>query len=298
MPETTLPQTPIPRLLLVSNRLPVSIKRSAPHTYAFSQGTGGLVTGLSGLSQSADFRWYGWPGLEVPSDEHTDLSDRLREGYGAIPVFLEDELADLYYNGFSSELDHVWQDSWADRRCTDSILWPLIHYHPGEITFREDAWNAYQEVNRLFARAIARDVQQGDLVWIHDFHLMLLPAMLREELGRDFDVKIGFFLHTPFPSSEVYRILPVRKEILMGVLESDLVGFHTNGYGRHFLSACSHVLYVAPHSYRSPFEVIYLCHCFLFGFALPCYFPTLLVTYHSHCTPFMVAHPCCLAFNC
>ena len=124
----------------------------------------------------------------------------------------------------------------------DSILWPLIHYHPGEITFSEDAWQAYQEANRLFAKALAKDINDGDLVWIHDFHLMLLPAMLREELGQDFNVKIGFFLHTPFPSSEIYRILPVRKEILSGVLESDLIGFHTNAYARHFLSACSHVL--------------------------------------------------------
>ena len=124
----------------------------------------------------------------------------------------------------------------------DSILWPLIHYHPGEITFSEDAWSAYQAANRLFARAIARDVQDGDLVWIHDYHLMLLPAMLREELDLSINVKIGFFLHTPFPSSEIYRILPVRNEILRGVLCSDLVGFHTNAYARHFLSSCCIVL--------------------------------------------------------
>ena len=90
---------------------------------------------------------------------------------------------------------------------------------------------------------MARDVREGDLIWIHDFHLMLLPAMLREELGPDFNIKIGFFLHTPFPSSEIYRILPVRKEILSGVLHSDLIGFHTNDYARHFLSSCSRVLY-------------------------------------------------------
>ena len=124
----------------------------------------------------------------------------------------------------------------------DSILWPLIHYHPGEITFSEDAWNAYQQANRLFAKAIARDVRDGDLIWIHDFHLMLLPQMLREEIGEEKNVKIGFFLHTPFPSSEIYRILPVRQEILRGVLYSDLIGFHTNGYARHFLSSCSIVL--------------------------------------------------------
>lgn len=119
----------------------------------------------------------------------------------------------------------------------------MIHYHPGEFTFSEDAWTAYQQVNRLFAKIIAKSVRDGDLVWIHDFHLMLLPEMLREEIGQDTKVKIGFFLHTPFPSSEIYRILPVRNEILRGVLHSDLVGFHTVGYAHHFLSSCSIVLW-------------------------------------------------------
>ena len=125
----------------------------------------------------------------------------------------------------------------------DSILWPLFHYHPGEITFDESAWIAYREVNRLFAKEVAKDVQDGDLVWVHDYHLMLLPQMLREEIGdTKKDVKIGFFLHTPFPSSEIYRILPVREQLLRGLLDCDLIGFHTYDYARHFLSSCSRIL--------------------------------------------------------
>jgi hypothetical protein len=125
----------------------------------------------------------------------------------------------------------------------DSILWPLFHYHPGEITFDESAWEAYKEANRLFAKEIAKDVQDNDLIWVHDYHLMLLPAMLREEIGDSKrNVKFGFFLHTPFPSSEIYRILPVRNEILNGVLHCDLIGFHTYDYARHFLSSCSRIL--------------------------------------------------------
>lgn len=128
---------------------------------------------------------------------------------------------------------------------TDSILWPLFHYHPGEITFDESAWEAYKEVNRLFAKAMVKDVQDGDLIWVHDYHLMLLPEMLREEIGSSKkNVKIGFFLHTPFPSSEIYRILPVREALLLGVLHCDLIGFHTYDYARHFLSSCSRILYV------------------------------------------------------
>ena len=125
-------------------------------------------------------------------------------------------------------------------------MWPLFHYHPGEITFDESAWDAYTEANRLFAKAVAKDVQDNDMVWVHDYHLMLMPAMLREELGNTKqNVKIGFFLHTPFPISEIYRILPVRNEILLGVLHCDLIGFHTYDYARHFLSSCSRILGLA-----------------------------------------------------
>ncbi|EPE34445.1 UDP-Glycosyltransferase/glycogen phosphorylase [Glarea lozoyensis ATCC 20868] len=214
------------RLLLVSNRLPITIKRSDDGTYAFSMSSGGLVTGLSGLSKTTTFQWYGWPGLEVPDAEAAPLVKRLKDEYGAVPVFVEDDLADRHYNGFSN-----------------SILWPLFHYHPGEITFDESAWAAYKDVNRLFAKTMAKDVQDGDLIWVHDYHLMLLPEMLREEIGTSKkNVKIGFFLHTPFPSSEIYRILPVRESLLLGVLHCDLIGFHTYDYARHFLSSCSRIL--------------------------------------------------------
>ncbi|KAI6778136.1 glycosyltransferase family 20 protein [Emericellopsis cladophorae] len=214
------------RLLLLSNRLPITIKRSEAGAYSFSMSSGGLVTGLSGLSKTTSFQWYGWPGLEVPADEVDGMKQRLKDEYGAHPVFIDDETADRHYNGFSN-----------------SILWPLFHYHPGEITFDEPAWAAYQEVNRLFAKAVINDVQDGDLIWVHDYHLMLLPQMLREELGESKkNVRIGFFLHTPFPSSEIYRILPVRESLLMGLLDCDLIGFHTYDYARHFLSSCSRIL--------------------------------------------------------
>jgi len=214
------------RLLLISNRLPITIKRSEAGGYDFSMSSGGLVSGLSGLSRSTTFQWYGWPGLEVPEKEAGPLTTRLKDEYNAVPIFIDDDLADRHYNGFSNQ-----------------ILWPLFHYHPGEITFDESAWNAYKDTNRIFAKEIAKDVQDGDLVWVHDYHLMLLPAMLREEIGDSKkNVKIAFFLHTPFPSSEIYRILPVRNEILLGILHCDLIGFHTYDYARHFLSSCSRIL--------------------------------------------------------
>ncbi|KAH6644095.1 glycosyl transferase [Boeremia exigua] len=217
------------RLLLVSNRLPITIKRADEGKYEMSMSSGGLVSGLSGLSKTTTFQWYGWPGLEVPEDEVTQLKDQLKTEYDAVPIMLDDELADRHYNGFSN-----------------AIMWPLFHYHPGEITFDESAWEGYTEANRLFAKAVAKDVQDNDMVWVHDYHLMLMPAMLREEIGNTKkNVKIGFFLHTPFPSSEIYRILPVRNEILLGVLHCDLIGFHTYDYARHFLSSCSRILGLA-----------------------------------------------------
>ncbi|KAF3047363.1 Trehalose-6-P synthase/phosphatase complex synthase subunit [Didymella keratinophila] len=217
------------RLLLVSNRLPITIKRADEGKYEMSMSSGGLVSGLSGLSKTTTFQWYGWPGLEVPEDEVSGLKDQLKSEYNAVPIMLDDELADRHYNGFSN-----------------AIMWPLFHYHPGEITFDESAWEGYTEANRLFAKAVAKDVQDNDMVWVHDYHLMLMPAMLREEIGNTKkNVKIGFFLHTPFPSSEIYRILPVRNEILLGVLHCDLIGFHTYDYARHFLSSCSRILGLA-----------------------------------------------------
>ncbi|OJJ46943.1 hypothetical protein ASPZODRAFT_151534 [Penicilliopsis zonata CBS 506.65] len=215
------------RLLLVSNRLPITIRRSEGGKYEFSMSSGGLVTGLSGLSKTTTFQWYGWPGLEVPEDEVEIVQQRLNDEFNATAVFIDDKLADRHYNGFSN-----------------SILWPLLHYHPGEIVFDEGVWDAYREANQLFAKTIAEEARDGDLIWVHDYHLMLLPQLLREELqsaGKK-NIRIGFFLHTPFPSSEIYRILPVRGQLLRGVLHCDLIGFHTYDYARHFLSSCAHIL--------------------------------------------------------
>lgn len=237
------PERPPPRLFMVSNKTPVTIKRVSEGLYNFSQGSGGLVTGLSGLSRTIPYTSYGWPGLQIPEKEQAGLSSRLRDECATIPVFLPDEIADPYYNGFNS---NVTQDSHSLTRANilspDSIIWPIFHYHPGEMNFSEEAWSAYVKANRKFAITVAKDVKDGDLVWIHDFHLFLLPSMLREEVGPNVNIKIGFFLHTTFPSSEVYRIIPVRNELLLGVLHSDLIGFHTNTYARHFLSSCSRVL--------------------------------------------------------
>lgn len=213
------------KVLVVSNRLPVTIKRSPKGDYDYTMSSGGLVTALQGLKKSTEFQWLGWPGLEIPDNEQDRVNTDLMNKFNCTAIFISDTIADLHYNGFSN-----------------SILWPLFHYHPGEMNFDENAWAAYIEANRLFAKTIAQQTEDNDMIWVHDYHLMLLPQMLREELGSKKNIKIGFFLHTPFPSSEIYRILPVRKEILEGVISCDLIGFHTYDYARHFLSSVSRIV--------------------------------------------------------
>ncbi|CAB4433291.1 unnamed protein product [Rhizophagus irregularis] len=193
------------RLLVVSNRLPITITKTDTD-YSLKMSSGGLVTALSGLKKMMSFTWIGWPGINVPEEERSIVASKL-EQQSCLPVFVDEDIADRHYNGFSN-----------------SILWPLFHYHPGEISFDQEDWEAYQKVNGLFADAI------------NDIYV-------KRTDGRWWiQCKIGFFLHTPFPSSEIYRILPVRKEVLNGVLNSDLIGFHTYDYARHFLSSCTRIL--------------------------------------------------------
>ncbi|KAF8837764.1 glycosyltransferase family 20 protein [Paxillus ammoniavirescens] len=240
-------------LIVVSNRLPVTITKDASGEYHFKMSSGGLVSALSGFKKSLSFTWIGWPGFFIPQKDRQYVNKRLMEEYSCQAVYLDDDIADRHYNGFSN-----------------SILWPLFHYHPGEMNFDEGNWMAYRQANLKFAEVVRSQITPGAMVWVQDYHLMLLPMILRglvdgsasgdwqkRELSKVTEgieesystnsekvpgVKIGFFLHTPFPSSEIYRILPVRREILLGILFCDLIGFHTYDYARHFLSSCTRIL--------------------------------------------------------
>lgn len=241
-------------LIVVSNRLPVTISKDANGEYHFKMSSGGLVSALSGCKKSMSFTWIGWPGFYLPPNDRAYVDKRLMEEYSCQAVYLDDDIADRHYNGFSN-----------------SILWPLFHYHPGEMNFDAENWWAYRQANWKFAETVRQLLQPGSMVWVQDYHLMLLPIMIRSlmdgpenldqftnrELKGIMDgvqsddtlhapaasgIRIGFFLHTPFPSSEIYRILPVRREILLGILYCDLIGFHTYDYARHFLSSCTRIL--------------------------------------------------------
>lgn len=223
------PGSRTPRLIVVSNRLPVTVTKNESGEWNFRVSSGGLVSALAGVKNKIPFVWVGWTGIEVATSEQEEMRTRFQEEMNCYPVYLSEADANLYYNGFCNE-----------------VLWPLFHYVPlpivssdGERKFDFKYWDAYSKANHRFAEAVMQVYEPGDLVWVQDYHLMLLPSLLRKRLR---DVTIGFFLHTPFPSSEVYRILPVRNKVLQGVLAADLIGFHTYDYARHFLSVCTRIL--------------------------------------------------------
>jgi trehalose 6-phosphate synthase/phosphatase len=206
-------------LLIASNRLPVTVDVAEDGEIAASPSSGGLVSALRGLDEP--HLWVGWPGAAVPEERERDVAAVLRHD-GLFPVFLSDAEAEAYYTRISNE-----------------TIWPLLHYFVGRLRFSDDAWASYVAVNDRFADTIAEVAAPGARVWVNDFHLALLPTALR---SRRPDLAIGFFLHVPFPSSEIYRLLPVRRELLHGMLGADYIGFHTGDYARHFRSSCLRIL--------------------------------------------------------
>ncbi len=206
----------MPRLIIISNRLPVTIDRKEGGLH-FHPSAGGLATGLNSLDAAIDRQWIGWPGRAIDNLwEQEAIRNELSKD-GLIPVFLSQKEIELFYEGFSNK-----------------VIWPHFHYFTQFTTYEESFWEAYREVNRKFASIVIKHLKKDDIIWVHDYQLLLLPQMIREAYP---DSCIGFFLHIPFPSYEIFRILPWRRQILEGMLGADLIGFHTFGYMRHFLSA-------------------------------------------------------------
>jgi len=211
------------RLIAVSNRLPISVSKQRG-AIRFVQSAGGLATGLFSLSRSRPFIWIGWPGttsekINAEDKEHitTELSER-----DCKPVFLSKKQLKNHYQGFSNK-----------------TIWPLFHYFPLHTVYENRFWQYYMQVNQKFCDEVVSVARDGDHIWVHDYQLMLLPQMLRERLPES---KIGFFLHIPFPSFELFRLLPWRTEILAGLLGADVIGFHTYDYVRHFLSSVCRIM--------------------------------------------------------
>lgn len=230
-------------LILVSNRLPLSVKGMSDSIQC-TKSSGGLVAALSGLTNSMKCRWLGWPGISPQGPEEEGKVSESLAAHDARAIFLDPQLAHDHYNRFSSiQCLPIAQSRFSLTYPTDSILWPILHYQSG-VSFDENAWNAYQRVNSLFAEAVADEANDNDLIWVHDYHLLLVPSMLRnrlQEQGKH--CAVGFTLHTPFPAGDFWRALPVHKELLEGVLASDVVGFHTDEYKHNFIQGCAHGLY-------------------------------------------------------
>jgi trehalose 6-phosphate synthase/phosphatase len=208
------------RILIVSNRLPVKIDdNNGELTYKTSEG--GLATGLGSIYKQNNNLWIGWPGAEIEES----LQQKIIRDFSSsnlFPIFFTQQEINDFYEGFSNE-----------------TLWPLFHYFPTYTNYNPHHWDSYVSVNQKFADAIIKLASKEDTIWIHDYQLMLVPAMVRKALP---DVSIGFFQHIPFPSYEIFRLLPWRKELLQGVLGADVIGFHTYDDVRHFLSASSRII--------------------------------------------------------
>ena len=219
----TSPPKGTERLLVVSNRLPVTVRRLDGGGFEYTSSVGGLATSLNALREEMDMLWLGTPGLNIEDlAEQQLLVKELGREFDSVPLFLDREEFDRYYDGFSN-----------------GCLWPLFHYFPQFAHFDQREWDAYRAVNSAFARRIAEIARPDDSIWVHDYHLLLLPTLLRQSLP---EASIGFFLHIPFPSFEIFRMLPWREQILSGMIGADLIGFHTYGYARHFLSSLMRIL--------------------------------------------------------
>lgn len=207
-------------LIVVSNREPYSPVREGDGELHWKAAVGGLTAALDPVLRERGGTWIAWGdgereirSVELPPGEERYRLERLH--------LRESELQDYYY-GFSNR-----------------ALWPLSHYFLNRVRYLGRYWRAYQQVNRRFAEAVVRAYRPGDLIWVHDYQLCLVPRLVREALP---EARIGFFWHIPWPSSEVFRTLPWDHEILEGILGADVVGVHVLEYARHFRSCCRIVL--------------------------------------------------------
>lgn len=206
-------------LTIISNRSPYQIKEKFGQL-SYEKNTGGLVSVLDEIMRTAGGTWIAWGEKDNLPQQVGVPPDSPR--YSLRLVSLTDTEVQNYYHGFSNR-----------------VLWPLCHYFLDRCHFRSDYWKSYVGVNEKFSRAFQNIPQDPDLIWIHDFHLTLLPARLRTQRS---NLSIGFFWHIPFPASPVFRVLPWREEILRGLLGSDLIGFHLPLHAQNFLDCVKDVI--------------------------------------------------------
>ncbi len=221
------------RLIVASNRLPFSVERNGDN-FTLRQSSGGLVSALTSYfekerTEVKKFKEHIWVGsVDFSPQIWKKVKDKniKSSNFRVEPIHIEPDIYDSYYNGFSN-----------------STLWPLFHYFPFLAQYDKEYFEAYIQVNFLFADKILSFAKKDDVIWIHDYQLMLLPQILRKKRA---DLTIGFFLHIPFPSYEIFRLLPTKWKttVLQGMLGADLIGFHTHDYVQHFIQSAKMILRV------------------------------------------------------
>lgn len=216
------------KIIIVSNRLPLQIELNESNLKV-KPSTGGLATGMKSVHSEGNSLWIGWSGL-VEESLNNVLRKQVdkeikKENCATVPLSQND--VDHFYLGFSNK-----------------TLWPLFHYFLEYTTYERENWESYKEVNQKFANVILKHASDGDTIWIHDYQLLLVPELVKKMRP---NILIGFFLHIPFPSFEIFRTFPWREEILKGMLGADLVGFHIYDYQRHFLSSVKRILRLDIH---------------------------------------------------
>ena len=227
----TLPNAEEQRIIVVSNRLPFTVTHGSGGVH-FEESAGGVASGLrallfsshSSLSAISEYIWVGWPGSTIDDELQAGVRVKALSAFGCYPVFLSGEDFQKFYEGFCNK-----------------TLWPLFHYFTSNAQYDESYWIQYKKVNEAFCAALLEMVRPNDVLWIHDYHLMLLPELLRKAFPK---IRIGFFLHIPFPQFEIFRMLPGkwRREILQGLLGADFIGFHTHDYAEYFLRSVHRIL--------------------------------------------------------
>lgn len=221
----------MPRCLLVSNRLPVAFNSSLN---TFLPSSGGLVSAIRSLDSEKigfDFEWMGILTDDINEEKINEIKTSPLCNLPCHPIIVPEKKYDDYYNLYCN-----------------NVLWPLFHYERNMVRHNQQGWSAYREINQIVADAVIDEVKEGDILWVHDFHLLLVPGLIKEKKP---ELKIGFFLHIPFPSSEIFRELPQRKEILQSLLHCDQIGFHDLSYLNHFRNSVQRILGELPQSERS-----------------------------------------------
>ncbi|WP_157799109.1 bifunctional alpha,alpha-trehalose-phosphate synthase (UDP-forming)/trehalose-phosphatase [Mucilaginibacter auburnensis] len=219
------------RLIIISNRLPLTIEQNGDE-YKLKPSSGGLVSAISSYLQKqgkgsvSEDIWVGYPGCDERLWNNAERPEGSNTDHNFLPVFIDDDTYQHYYDGFSN-----------------SLIWPLFHYFPSFAQYDDADFEAYMSANKIFADTLAQHIRHDDMVWIHDYHLMPLAGMLRKRFPW---LTIGFFLHIPFPSYELFRVIPKKwqHEILKGIAGANLIGFHTIDYASHFLTSIERVLKV------------------------------------------------------